>query len=298
MWSPRWILVASLVGCDSDLLIDGPVDWLGAPIGYDDAAAQIQLKVAAVAMASGVDKDENVQQIVATIDALATDDPGVRVIVFPEVATGHYWLEGDHTGKATAAYMANDLAEPVPGPTTDAIGAAAAASDVWVLVGVVERDDDALYDSAVLIGPDGAVVATHRKLALLDSDRAAGFTAGDLVTFADIDGVKTALTICHDTTSASVARQIVDGGAQLVLTSVADETGVSFLDLDRGFARAWDAWTVWGNKAGTEGDYWMKSDTLDFAGAVGVVTPTGFASERQDLPSGGFVTHTIGVYAP
>ena len=63
MWSPRWVLVASLVGCDSDVLIDGPVDWLGAPIGYDDAAAQIQLKVAAVAMASGVDKDENVHQI-------------------------------------------------------------------------------------------------------------------------------------------------------------------------------------------------------------------------------------------
>lgn len=290
------VSILLLSGCDEDLLIDGPVDWLGAPVGYDDSGADVRLTVAAVAMASDMDKATNVDRIVTTIDTIVDAEPAVRLLVFPEVAVGKYWLEGDHTGEQTAAYYADELAEPVPGPSTDSIGAKAAERGVWVLVGMAEQDGDRLYDAAVLIGPDGGIVASHHKNALIEGDRAIGFSAGSEVALVDIEGVATAIIVCHDGSSADVAEQIVNGGTKLVIQSVADSKGASFLDLDRGFARAWNTWYVFGNKAGVEGDYFMQEDSLDFAGAVGIISPTGSAEERRDFPDGGYVVRDIGVY--
>ncbi|MDR3638648.1 MAG: carbon-nitrogen hydrolase family protein, partial [Isosphaeraceae bacterium] len=59
-----------------------------------------------------------------------------------------------------------DAAEPVPGPSTDYFAKLAKQHDLYIVAGLVERDRHLIYNVAVLIGPDGAVVGKYRKVTL------------------------------------------------------------------------------------------------------------------------------------
>ncbi len=101
---------------------------------------------------------------------------GARLVVFPEAfIPGYPWgigfgtRIGARTGegrKAWARYWAN--AVEVPGPVTDALGAAAREAQAYVCIGVIERDQTfsrgTIYCTLVYLGPDGRVLAKHRKL--------------------------------------------------------------------------------------------------------------------------------------
>src|SRR3954468_20775515 len=52
----------------------------------------------------------------------------------------------------------------VPGPTTEALGAAAREANVPLAIGVVERDFGSLYCTLLVFGPDGTLLHKHRKL--------------------------------------------------------------------------------------------------------------------------------------
>ena len=55
------------------------------------------------------------------------------------------------------------MGEPVPGPTTEAIGKAAAEIGTHVIVGMQERWEDQTFNAAVLIGRDGNVMGRYHK---------------------------------------------------------------------------------------------------------------------------------------
>jgi nitrilase len=52
----------------------------------------------------------------------------------------------------------------VPGPTTEALGAAAREANAFLAIGVVERDLGSLYCTLLVFGPDGTLLHRHRKL--------------------------------------------------------------------------------------------------------------------------------------
>jgi 5-aminopentanamidase len=82
---------------------------------------------------------------------------GANIVVFPETAL---------TGYAFSAAQAADLAESIPGPSTEAIAELAAEHSVYVTYGLVERAaDGAIYDSAAVVGPDG-LLGAYRKVHL------------------------------------------------------------------------------------------------------------------------------------
>jgi hypothetical protein len=56
------------------------------------------------------------------------------------------------------------LGEPVPGPATAALGSVARRLGLWVAFGLFEREDTALYDSAVLIDPAGDVQQVYQRI--------------------------------------------------------------------------------------------------------------------------------------
>ena len=97
---------------------------------------------------------------------------GARVAVFPEAFVAGYPKGHDFgvvVGMRSAAgrdefRRLHDAAIAVPGPATDAIGRAARAGAIHLVVGVVERDGGTLYCSALIFGPDGALLGRHRKL--------------------------------------------------------------------------------------------------------------------------------------
>jgi predicted amidohydrolase len=59
-----------------------------------------------------------------------------------------------------------DVAEPVPGPSTDYFGELARKHNLYIVAGLVERERHLIYNVAVLIGPDGKVAGKYRKVSL------------------------------------------------------------------------------------------------------------------------------------
>jgi len=81
---------------------------------------------------------------------------GARLVLLPEAAL---------TGLINNDDPAHDLplGQSIPGPATDRLGAVARLHSLWVGFGLFERDGDCLYDSAVLIAPDGSVALKYRR---------------------------------------------------------------------------------------------------------------------------------------
>ena len=106
------------------------------------------------------DKASNVAASLASIDRAAA--LGARLIVLPELANSGYVF--------TTRAEAFALAEEVPdGPTCQAWMAAAARLGVTLVAGIAERQGDALYNAAVVIGPTG-YIGTFRKVHLWNAE--------------------------------------------------------------------------------------------------------------------------------
>jgi predicted amidohydrolase len=110
---------------------------------------------------------ENVGRMAVLVDQAVRDEPRTRLVVFPECATTG--LPGAGAGDRGSDLRQRFLrvAERVPGLTSETLGRAARRSKVYVAAGFVEADpvlDGVIYNSSVLLGPDGEVVAVHRKV--------------------------------------------------------------------------------------------------------------------------------------
>ena len=95
---------------------------------------------------------------------------------------------------------AHRLAGPVPGPFSQRISLLAKEHDIWIGIGLCEKEGDKLYDTAVLIDPEGEIVLKHRKINLLAWLMDPPYTPGKA---ADIKAVDTplgrvGLLICAD----------------------------------------------------------------------------------------------------
>src|SRR5437763_7176600 len=97
---------------------------------------------------------------------------GARLAVFPEAFVSAYpkglgfgarlGMRSPEGRDEFRRYF--DSAVPVPGPATEAIGEAARAANLFLVVGVVERGGGTLYCTALFFGPDGRLLGKHRKL--------------------------------------------------------------------------------------------------------------------------------------
>ena len=94
----------------------------------------------------------------ARIERMAADGvaSGARLILLPEAVLTGLNNDDDPTHDLP-------LGQSIPGPATDRLGAFTRRHDAWLGFGLLEREGDTLYDSAVLLGPDGAVVLTYRR---------------------------------------------------------------------------------------------------------------------------------------
>ena len=125
------------------------------------------------------DKEAGLQQTLVFIRRAAAQ--GAELIVFPELFIPGYPFGmnfGFSTGKRTPEGRADwqryyEASILVPGPETEAIGAAAKEAGAWVSIGVSERDEltGTLYNSNLIFSPEGEVVSAHRKLKPTGSER-------------------------------------------------------------------------------------------------------------------------------
>jgi len=120
------------------------------------ACDEAAVKIASIQMKPVVGKKEqNVRRTLELVDQAAAE--GARLIVLPELCNSGYVFESREEAFA--------LAEEVPqGPTCKA-WMDIARHGLHLVAGVSERDGQALYNAAVLIGPSG-YVGTFRKVHL------------------------------------------------------------------------------------------------------------------------------------
>jgi predicted amidohydrolase len=90
------------------------------------------------------------------------------------------------------------VAEPIPGPSTECLGAAARAGRLWVVAGLTERDGDRLYNTAVLLDREGRLAGKYRKIHLPREEWRQGITPGREYPVFKTDFGTIAIQICYD----------------------------------------------------------------------------------------------------
>jgi N-carbamoylputrescine amidase len=132
-------------------------------------------KIGLIQMACGPDPDQNLSKAVERVRDAGSQ--GAKVICLPELFRTQYFCQ-----REDAALF--DLAEPIPGPTTQAISEAARTSKTVVIASVFERRAPGIYhNTAVTIGSDGTILGIYRKMHIPDDPlyyEKFYFTPGDL----------------------------------------------------------------------------------------------------------------------
>ena len=114
----------------------------------------------------------------------------------------------------------SEVAEPIPGPTTQALAEAARAKKAYLAAGIYERDGQTIYNTAVLLDRQGEVVGKYRKVYLPREEIEGGLTPGDAYPVFTTDFGKVGLMICWDIQYADPARALALAGAELLLTPI------------------------------------------------------------------------------
>ena len=131
--------------------------------------------VGLVQMGESADPNDNLARAVSFVEKAA--GLGAEVICLPELFRSQYFCQ-----REDAALF--DLAEPLPGPSTQAIGKVARAKKVTVIAPVFERRAAGLYhNSAAIIDTDGTISGLYRKMHIPDDPayyEKFYFTPGDL----------------------------------------------------------------------------------------------------------------------
>ena len=183
----------------------------------------------------------NKETILERIDTVEAD-----LLVFPECANSGYLF----SSKAEAI----DHAERIPGPFTDALGAAASKNGCWLAVGLLERQGAGLFNTAVLVGPGGEL-HMYRKthLPYLGVDRFV--TPGEEHTTISTPLAKIGMLICYEWRFPEVARCQALQGAEILLGLSNWPEGARVTPERLLPARAVEnrLWIVSSNRVGTEG---------------------------------------------
>jgi predicted amidohydrolase len=173
------------------------------------------MRVALLQLASDIDSAANRDVISAQLADL-TPDEGLDLVVLPE-ASMHDFGATDHD-LAPAA-------EPLDGPFVQLIAAEAVRLGTTIVAGMFEQTDGLPFNTLVVVGPDGELTTTYRKIHLYDSfgyRESARMAAGDITPVViDVAGRGVGLMTCYDLRFPELARELVDAGAETLVVPAA-----------------------------------------------------------------------------
>lgn len=147
---------------------------------------------------------------------------GAKLVAYPELAFTPFYPQ--HC--ATPASI--ELAEPIPGPTTEKFQAAARRLGVVVVLNLFERDGDRAYDTSPVIDADGSLLGRTRMMHITDYEafhEQGYYTPGDTgFPVYDTAVGKIGVAICYDRHYPEYLRAMALGGADLVVIPQAGAT--------------------------------------------------------------------------
>ncbi len=109
-----------------------------------------------------------------------------------------------------------EIAEPIPGPTTEYFGQLAKKYHLHIVVSLNERDRHLVYNAAVLLDPDGKLIGKYRKVCLPRGEIEAGVAPGTDYPVFDTSLGKVGMMICYDGFFPEVARELTNRGAEVI----------------------------------------------------------------------------------
>lgn len=116
------------------------------------------IRVAAVQMTGGADKNENVETAIGFIERAA--DQGVSLVVLPET-----WSFMGESADVP------DISESVPGEITNRLAEVARRRRVFLHGGSIHEraaGEPRAFNTSVVINPDGDIIGSYRKIHLFD----------------------------------------------------------------------------------------------------------------------------------
>lgn len=174
------------------------------------------------------DKEATVAKMIDAVQQISLNFPWVQMIVFHELAAPG--LVQFVSADSPDIWKRN--AEPIPGPTTERFAQIARKTRKWLLPGsFYERDHDGYYNTAVVISPEGEIVAKYRKMfPWLPYE--SGVKAGQEFCVFDVPDVgRFGVAICYDLWFPEVARTLAWMGAEVILQPTMTPTSDRDLEL-------------------------------------------------------------------
>lgn len=172
------------------------------------------------------DRAATLAKVTATVrDAVRQ---GAQLIAFPEQTFGvvGYCAACDATRGSCPEH--HHVAEPVPGPTTQALAELAAELGVYITVGIDELDPDdpeVVYNAAALVGPEG-ILGTYRKLHLGHPLETCRYTPGTSLPVWSTALGPIGILICYDFWSnPELSRLLALKGARLLVNVTRSNAG-------------------------------------------------------------------------
>jgi predicted amidohydrolase len=208
------------------------------------------------------------------VEALASAaEAGADLVVFPELSFTPFYPRTPVTERPESAL---DLAEPVPGPTTDTLARAAADHGMVVVFNLMERDGDRTFDTSPVLDADGTLLGRTRMMHITEYEHfheqgyyAPGDTGAPVY---DTAVGRLGVAICYDRHYPEYLRALALQDAELVAVPQAGTVGewpdgmyeaeLRVAALQHGF------FTALANRVGQEGD-------MPFAGRSFVTDPFG-----------------------
>ncbi len=237
-----------------------------------------QVTVGLIQMSAGEDPKANLAKASAGIGAVAKK--GAQIVCLQELFRSHYFPQSEDGRNFK-------LAEPIPGPTTEALSRLARAKSVVIIASIFEKRSAGIYhNTAVVIDADGSILGKYRKMHIPDDPcyyEKFYFTPGDLgfpsfrTRYARIG-----VLVCWDQWFPEAARLVSLAGADILFyptaigwlpnepRSVARAQREAWQLIQRGHAVANGVYVVAVNRVGREGKlrFWGNSFVADPFGEI------------------------------
>lgn len=183
----------------------GRVEWSNVSLGEIQPPPARTVRLAAVHYQprGGKTPMDNVRLFEPLIREAA--DKRADLVVLPETLD-YYGL-----GKSYA-----EVAAPIPGPATEFFAALAKKHNLYIVAGLLERDGHLVYNTAVLLAPNGSLAGKYRKVSLPRGEIAGGIAPGKDYPIFETRFGKLGMMICYDGFFPEVARQLTNNGAEVI----------------------------------------------------------------------------------
>lgn len=241
------------------------------------------MKTGIIQQHNTADRKYNIQRLAEGIKALASE--GAELIILQELHNSLYFCQVENVNNF-------DLAEPIPGPSTDFFGKLAKEYGVVIVTSLFEKRAAGLYhNTAVVIERDGTIAGKYRKMHIPDDPayyEKFYFTPGDLG-FHPIDTSvgRLGVLVCWDQWYPEAARLMALQGAEMLIypTAIGFESSddpaeqqrqrEAWTTVQRGHAVANGLPVVAVNRVGHETDPSGMTGGIDFWGSSFVAGPQG-----------------------